>query len=137
MDDVIRMYAMSDGGSEGEPQELDPDQVDDFEDEEEIGAVGFLTTSDDDEGIVEETVVVVEEPVAAAPLVTAPAPKKAPAKKAPAKKAAKKAAAKKAAAKKAPASCGQKGRKEVRRQKDHWRQGRKDRSQKGCGQKRR
>ena len=30
MEDVFRMYAMSDGDPDGEPMELDPDQVEDF-----------------------------------------------------------------------------------------------------------
>ena len=30
MEDVVKMYAMSDGDPTGEPTELDPDQVEDF-----------------------------------------------------------------------------------------------------------
>jgi hypothetical protein len=110
MDEVFRMYAMSDGGPTGKPGDLDPDQVESYVEEEEVETSGILTSSDDDEVIAEETVIaVVEVPVSKAaakkPAKKAPA-KKAAAKKAPAKKAAKKAPAKKAAkkaAKKKPA----------------------------------
>jgi hypothetical protein len=47
MEEVFRMYAMSDGDPAGEPLELDPDHDDDFDDEDEE-----VETSDDDEGVV-------------------------------------------------------------------------------------
>ena len=45
MEDVIRMFAMSDGDPSGEPNELDPDRVEDFtdEDEEEVETASILT----------------------------------------------------------------------------------------------
>ena len=86
MDDVFRMYAMSDGNPNREPGDLDQGQVEPLEEEDELETAGILTSSDDDEVIAEE-VIIVAEPMA-------------PKKKAPAKKAAKKAPAKKAAAKK-------------------------------------
>ena len=61
MDEVFRMYAMSDGDPFGEPGDLDSDQVEAFADEEEdeLETAGILTSSDDDEVIAEETVVAV------------------------------------------------------------------------------
>ena len=51
MEEVFRMYAMSDGEPTGEPQELDPDHDEDFDDEdEEVETSSVLTSSDDDEG---------------------------------------------------------------------------------------
>ena len=92
MDEVFRMYAMSDGDPLGEPQELDPDHDEDFDEEdEEVETSTVLTSSDDDEGVIEEAIIIIVEE-----------PEVAPVKKAAAKKAAKKAPAKKAA-KKAPA----------------------------------
>ena len=88
MDDVVKMYAMSDGNPDIEPAESSADH-DDFEDEG-VETSNVITSSDDDEGVVEESVV-----VAVAAPVRAPAPKRA-LKKASVKKAApKKAAAKK------------------------------------------
>ena len=51
MEDLVKMYAMSDGDPNGEPTELDPDRVEDFgdEDEEELETASVLTSSDDDE----------------------------------------------------------------------------------------
>src|SRR5579862_5859752 len=101
MDEVFKMYAMSDGDPLRESGGLDNDQVETFSDEEdELETAGILTSSDDDV-IAEETVIVIAEPVAPKPAAKK-APAKKAAKKAPAKKAAKKAPAKKAA-KKAPA----------------------------------
>ncbi len=51
MEDKVKMYAMSDGNPTGEPDELDPDPVEDFadDDEEDVETAGILTSSDDDE----------------------------------------------------------------------------------------
>ena len=58
MDEVFKMYAMSDGDPFGKPGDLDPGQVEAFADEEdELETAGILTSSDDDEVIAEETVV--------------------------------------------------------------------------------
>ena len=78
MDDVYKMYAMSDGEGDAEPPEIDHDQ-DMVDEDEEVETSSVLTSSDDDEGVPEETSVVISEP-----------PRPTPAKKAPAKKAAKK-----------------------------------------------
>ena len=51
MEDVVKMYAMSDGNPYAEPKELDPDNENDFADEEEVETSSILTTSDDDEGV--------------------------------------------------------------------------------------
>ena len=52
MDDVLRMYATSDGGPFGKPGDLDPGQVEAFaEEEDELEAAGILTSSDDDEAL--------------------------------------------------------------------------------------
>ena len=60
MDEVFRMYAMSDGYPFGKPGDLDPGQVEAFDDEEdEMETAGILTSSDDDEVIAEETVIAV------------------------------------------------------------------------------
>ena len=63
MEDIVRMYAMSDGNPTGEPNELDSDRANDFadEDEEEFETASILTSSDDDEGVSEEAVIVVAE----------------------------------------------------------------------------
>src|SRR5580698_8661559 len=99
MDEVFRMYAMSDGDSFGKPGDLDHGQVDAFADEEdELETAGILTSSDDDEVVAEESgVVIAAVPHAKTPQKGAEEGKKA-AKKA-AKKAEKKAPAKKAAKK--------------------------------------
>src|SRR5579863_9446289 len=102
MDDVYKMYAMSDGEDDAEPAEVDHDEDMDDEDEE-VETSSVLTSSDDDEGVPEETSVVISESPQPKPARKAPAKKavKAPAKKAPAKKAAAPAkAAKKSVAKK-------------------------------------
>ena len=50
MDEVFRMYAMSDGDPFGKPGDLDPGQVEAFaEEEDELETAGILTSSDDDE----------------------------------------------------------------------------------------
>ncbi len=99
MDDVFKMYAMSDGDPFGKPGDLDSGRVEAFADEEDdLETSGILTSSDDDEVEAEETVIAVIAMPAAPPKPKKPAAKKAAAKKAPAKKAAaKKAPAKKAA----------------------------------------
>ena len=58
MDEVFKMYAMSDGSPVGEPDEIDPDLADDLEDDEEDEGetAGILTSSDDDEVVGEETI---------------------------------------------------------------------------------
>ena len=109
MEDLVRMYAMSDGDPNGEPTELDPDRVEEFsdEDEEELETAGVHTSSDDDvEG--EESVI----PAEATPSSN-PSAKRSAAKKTFAKRAAKKAPAKKAPAKKAPAKAAKKATKKV------------------------
>ena len=35
MEEVVKMYATSDGNPQGEPEEMDPDHDEDFEDEDE------------------------------------------------------------------------------------------------------
>ena len=50
MEEVFRMYAMSDGDGNGEPEELDPDHEHDFEEDDEVETSSVLTSSDDDEG---------------------------------------------------------------------------------------
>ena len=103
MDDQFKMYAMSDGNPTGEPEDLDPDQMADFADEEEeIEGIGILTTSDDDDEVVaeEEVIAVVEETVVQ-PAARRPAKKKLAKKRSATKKAAKKTAVKKVASKKA------------------------------------
>ena len=85
MDEVFRMFAMSDGDPFREPGDLDPGQVDGLEEEDELETAGILTSSDDDEVIAEEIIVIAES-------AAKPKKKKAAAKKAPAKKAAKKVA---------------------------------------------
>src|ERR1700730_3023467 len=90
MDEVFKMYAMSDDNDNSEPAELDPDHdeaLDDDEDEE-VETSSVLTSSDDDEGVPEEATVVISQTPQTKPARKA-------AKKAPAKKAAKKAPAKK------------------------------------------
>ena len=57
MEEVFRMYAMSDGEANGEPAELDSDH-DDFEEDEEVESFSVLTSSDDDEGVAQESVIV-------------------------------------------------------------------------------
>ena len=61
MEDVYRMYAMSDGELDAEPFGLDSDQEDDFEEDDEVETAGVLTSSDDDEGVEEEAVIVIAE----------------------------------------------------------------------------
>ena len=94
MEEVFRMYAMSDGDANSKPLAFESDH-DDFEEDEEVESFSVLTSSDDDEGVAQESVI-----VAVAKPASKPAPRKAAKKKAPAKKAATKAPAKKAAAKK-------------------------------------
>ena len=60
MDDVYKMYAMSDGDGDAEPAEVDHDEDMDDEDEE-VETSSVLTSSDDDEGVPEETSVVISE----------------------------------------------------------------------------
>ena len=51
MEEVFRMYAMSDGDLDGEPNELDPDLEGNFDDDDEDEeSSSVLTSSDDDEG---------------------------------------------------------------------------------------
>ena len=51
MEEVVKMYAMSDGNPYAEPKELDPDNENDFaDDEDEVETSSVLTSSDDDEG---------------------------------------------------------------------------------------
>ena len=66
MEEVFRMYAMSDGDPKGEPEELDPDFEGDFDDDDEDEeSSSVLTSSDDDEGVVEEAlIIIIEEPAA-------------------------------------------------------------------------
>jgi hypothetical protein len=105
MEEVFRMCAMSDGDPNDKPLAFESDH-NDFEEDEEIESYSVLTSSDDDEGVAQESVI-----VAAVKPASKPAPRKAAKKKSPAKKAVKKA-------------------KEVRRKEEEsWRKGRK-----GCGQ---
>jgi len=65
MEEVFRMYAMSDGSPDGEPQELDPDHDEEFNDDEdeEVETSSIVTSSDDDDVVAEEVLVVfVSEP---------------------------------------------------------------------------
>src|SRR4051794_20320592 len=97
MDEVFKMYAMS-ADDNSEPAEVNDDHDEGLDEDEEVETSSVLTSSDDDEGVPEET------PVMTPARAAKKAPAKKAAKKAPAKKApAKKAAAKKAPAKKAPA----------------------------------
>ena len=101
MEDVFRMYAMSDGKPDTEPLGLDSDHEEDFEEDDEVETSSVLTSSDDDEGVVEEAIVVVSQVPAPKPAIKRAA-KAAPPKKAATKAPTKKAAAKKAAAKNPP-----------------------------------
>jgi hypothetical protein len=69
MDDVYKMYAMSDGVPDGGPQESSLGPSQDFEEEEEFETSGIVTSSDDDdEAEVEEAVVIITSvPVPAKP----------------------------------------------------------------------
>ena len=49
MDEVFKMYAMSDENGNGEPDELDPDLEDDFDEDDEVEISSVVTSSDDDE----------------------------------------------------------------------------------------
>ena len=94
MEEVFRMCAMSDGDPNYKPLAFESDH-NDFEEDEEVESYSVLTSSDDDEGVAQESVIIaVEKPA------SKPAPRKAAKKKAPAKKAAKKAKPAKKAAKK-------------------------------------
>ena len=59
MDEVLKMYAMSDGEEHPESAEVDDhDEALDDEDEE-VETSSVLTSSDDDEGVPDETSVVI------------------------------------------------------------------------------
>ena len=53
MEDVYKMYAMSDGNPDAEPLGLDSDHEDDFEEDDEVETSSVITSSDDDEGVEE------------------------------------------------------------------------------------
>ena len=78
MEEVFKMYAMSDGSQDVEPVELDPDH-EDFEanEEEEVETSSVLTSSDDDEPMIAEG-----EAVIVAVSTSRPAKKKSAKKKA-------------------------------------------------------
>ena len=63
MDEVIKMYAMNDGNPDLEPAELSADH-DEMEEDDEVETSNVLTSSDDDEGVVEEGVIIAEASVA-------------------------------------------------------------------------
>jgi hypothetical protein len=72
MEEVVSMYAMSDGDPTGEPKEMDPDRVEDFadEEEEEVETASIVTSSDDDEvvgEVIEVQAVLVPKPAAVKP----------------------------------------------------------------------
>ena len=62
MEEVFKMYAMSDGDANYKPGAFDSDH-NDFEEDEEVESYSVLTSSDDDEGVaVESVTVAVEKP---------------------------------------------------------------------------
>ena len=68
MDEVLKLYATSDGDPFGKPSDRDSGQVEAFVDEEdEFETAGILTSSDDDEVIAEETVIAIVSTPAAPP----------------------------------------------------------------------
>ena len=81
MEEVFRMYAMSDGEANAKPALNDSDH-DSFDEDEEVETSSVLTSSDDDEGVAEETVIVVAKKPAAKPARKKAAKKEAPAVKA-------------------------------------------------------
>ena len=155
MEEVFRMYAMSDGNPNAEPAELDSDHEEDFEEDDEVETSSILTSSDDDEVVAEETVIVVAE---------VPAPQSRPRRR-PQRSARRlrrrrplprrlqqrrllprRLAAEEGSQQRRPRKegcsqegsrekgCGQEGRKEVRRKEEqHWREGRKGQGQEGRG----
>ncbi len=52
MEEVFRMYAMSDGEANAKPAAFESDH-NDFEEDEEVETSSVLTSSDDDEGVAE------------------------------------------------------------------------------------
>jgi hypothetical protein len=77
MEEVFRMYAMSDGEAKAEPANPGSNHGD-FEEDEEVETFSVLTSSDDDEVVTEETVVVFLEKPASKPAAKKAAKKEAP-----------------------------------------------------------
>ena len=108
MDEVLKMYAMS-ADNNHEPAEMDPEHDNGIDEDEEVETSSVLTSSDDDEGVVEEAPLVLECP--RAPPAKHP-PKKLLQKRQQSKKRSQKSCSEKGASQKSPGEkgCGQKGR---------------------------